>query len=65
MMNYFSDKADVVRYVKKGIQNLPVGSQLTITIEREKYADFYATSATIVLSDDTRMLISSKGLDVT
>lgn len=64
-MNYFSAKTDVARFVKKTLEHLPEGSQLTITIEREKFADYYVTTATTELSGDTRMLISSKGLDVT
>lgn len=57
---YFSDKEDIVRSVRKKLKNLAVGSQLTITIEREKYADYYVTDVINSESGDTQTQATSE-----
>lgn len=57
MKFYYKNKEALVRFVSAQLQILRNGSQLTMTIERTPYADFYATFATENLSDITAIRI--------
>ena len=60
-MKYCTTRTDVVRFVKHQLENLAKGSQLTITIEREKSGGFYVSDATNSLSVGTLMPSYSNG----
>lgn len=60
MDKFFNDREAIVRSVRKLLKNLAVGSQLTINIEREKFAEYFVTAATTSMSEDTPTEISSE-----
>jgi hypothetical protein len=58
MEKFCSDKEDIARFVRKLLRNLDVGSQLTIVIERDKFAEYFVTGATSSSSVETPPKVS-------